>query len=186
MKLLDKIALVVFSNIILIVSVLLCMVIFGWVNIDTISFYLGQILKGEITANISLCVLIVFILLAIKGIFFTDTKKENQIENGILIQNENGKLFISRDTIQNLVSGVAKQTDGAKDVSSKVRLSKDNCINIDVMLFVEQDVVIKELTTDLQTKIKEVVKKSMEVDIKEVNITVKNITTKQENLERNV
>lgn len=185
MKLLDKIALVLFSNIILIISLVLCTVIFGWVKLDIITLYLNGILQGDITAKISLGVLIAFILLAIKGIFFTDPNKQNEQENGILIQNENGKLFISKDTIQNLVSGVVKETKGAKDVSTKVKLTKDNFINIDVILFVEEDIVIKELTSDLQSEIKETVKKSMDVDIKEVNVTIKNIAPKQERKEEN-
>lgn len=180
MKLLEKIALVLFSNIVLIISVILCMVIFGWVKLEAITFFLNEFLQGEVTGNIALGILVLFILLAIRGIFFTDPKKENETGNGILLQNENGKLFISKDTIQNLVSGVVKEIPGAKDVSSKVSLSKENFINIDVILFVEQDIVIKDLTLNLQSKIKEIVKKSLDVDIKEVNVTIRNIAPKQE------
>lgn len=182
MKVLDKIALVLFSCIILIVSVLFCFVIFGWLNLDVMVMYIKHALNDPMSANIMLGVFTVFILLAIKGIFFSgDTKKESGTENGILIQNENGKLFITKDTIQNLVSGVVKEVEGAQDVSSKVVLSKDNSINIDVVLFVDQEVVIKELSNSLQLKIKEIIKKSIDIDIKEVNISIRNIAPKQEN-----
>ena len=184
MKVLDRIALVLFSSIILVLSVLFCLVIFGWINIDIITLYVKTMLNNPISSNITLGVLVVFMLLAIKGIFFSSDSKESEgAENGILIQNENGKLFISKDTIQNLVSGVVKQVEGAQDISSKVVLSKDNNINIDVILFVTQDVIIKDLTNDLQLKIKEVVKKSMDIDIKEVNIRVKNIAPKPESVQ---
>ncbi len=182
MKVLDRIALVLFSSIILIFSILFCLVIFGWINIDIITLYVKNVLNNPVSSNITLGVLVVFILLAIKGIFFSsDSKNDDGIENGILIQNENGKLFISKDTIQNLVSGVVKQIDGAQDISSKVVLSKDNNINIDVILYVTQDVIIKDLSNDLQLKIKDVVKKSMDIDIKEVNVRVKNIAPNPEN-----
>ncbi len=181
MKVLDRIALVLFSSIILIVSSLLCMVIFGWIKLDGIVLYINEAINSVASANITLGVLTVLILLAIKGIFFTtDANSKKEPEKGILIQNENGKLFISKDTIQNLVSGVVKETNGAKDVSSKVTLSKDKLINIDVILFVEQDIVIKDLSSNLQSNIKEIVKKSIDVDIKEVNVTIKNIAPKQE------
>lgn len=183
MKTLDKIALVLFSCVILIVSVIFCLVIFGWINLDIITLYVKHGLANPVITNVTLGVLTVFILLAIKGIFFTsDSKDESSIENGILIQNENGKLLISKDTIQNLVSGVVKEVEGAKDVSSKVLLSKDGNINVDVVLFVSQDVIIKDLSNSLQLKIKELLKKSMDVDIKEVNIKIKNIAPKQENV----
>lgn len=184
MKVLDKIALVLFSCIVLIMSVLICFMIFGWINIDVMSLYFKYMLDDPISANIILCVMVVFILLAIKGIFFiSDTKTKDGAEKGILIQNENGKLFISKDTIGNLVSGVVKQIEGASDISSKVSLSKEGHINIDVVLYVSQETVIKDLSNELQLKIKDTIKKSMDIDIKEVNINIKNIapdTTTQE------
>lgn len=181
MKVLDKISLALFSCIILIMSVLLCLVIFGWVSLDVINVYIKYALADVVTSNITLVISVILIFLAIKEIFFTsDTKTESGLENGILIQTENGKLFISKETIQNLISGVAKEIEGAKDVSTKVILSKTNDINIDVVLFVSQDIIITDLSNKLQLKIKEVVKKSIDVDIREVNIKIKNITPKQE------
>lgn len=182
MKVLDKIALVLFSCIILILSSLLCLVIFGWLPMDAMTIYLKYVLINPVASNITLGVLVVLILLAIKGIFFmSDSNTENGADNGILIQNENGKLFISKDTIQNLVSGVVKEVEGAQDVSSRVFLSKDNKINIDITLFVSQNVMIKDLSNELQIKIKDLIKKSMDIEIQEVNIKIKNITPKQEN-----
>lgn len=182
MKVLDKIALVLFSCIILILSSLLCLVIFGWLPMDAMTIYLKYVLINPVASNITLGVLVVLILLAIKGIFFmSDSNTENGADNGILIQNENGKLFISKDTIQNLVSGVVKEVEGAQDVSSRVLLSKDNKINIDITLFVSQNVMIKDLSNELQIKIKDLIKKSMDIEIQEVNIKIKNITPKQEN-----
>ena len=176
MKVLDKIALVLFSSIVLIISILFCFIIFGWINIDVMSLYIKQGFNNPIISNITLGVLVLFILLAIKGIFYTtNTKKENGTEKGILIQSENGKLFISKDTINNIVSGVVKQVDGAKDISSKVLLTKEGTISIDVTLYVSQEIIIKDLSNELQQKIKETIKKSMDIDIQAVNINIKNI-----------
>ncbi len=176
MKVLDKIALVLFSSIVLIISILFCFVIFGWINIDVMALYIKQGFNNVVISNITLTVLVVFILLAIKGIFYTSTKKESGTEKGILIQNENGKLFISKDTINNIVSGVVKEVDGAQDISSRVSLTKEGTINIDVTLYVSQEVIIKDLSNELQQKIKETIKKSMDIDIQSVNINIKNIT----------
>ena len=77
---------------------------------------------------------------------------------------------------------IVKEVEGAQDVSSKVLLSKDGNINVDVVLFVSQDVIIKDLSNSLQLKIKDLIKKSMDVDIKEVNIKIKNIAPKQEKI----
>lgn len=181
MKVLDKIALVLFSSIILIIAFIFCFVIFGWINLDVITLFIEKVLDDSLTSNIILIVLALFMLLAIKGIFFsgeTKTKPELGRENGILIPGENGKLFISKDTIENLVSGVVKQVEGAQDISSRVILTKEGDINIDVVLHVSQEVVIKDLSNDLQLKIKETIKKSIDIDIKAVNININNIASK--------
>lgn len=186
MKVLDKIALVLFSSIILIVSVLLSFMIFGWIRLEVVTIYIKNLLNDSTACNITLGVLVVLILLAIKGIFFTtDSKKDKDknMDNGILIQNENGKLLISRDTIQNLVSGVVKGFENTQDVTSKVILTSDNNINIDVTLFVAQEAIIKDLSSKLQLKIKEVIKQSIDIDIKEVNIKVRNIAPNIEKVE---
>lgn len=65
-------------------------------------------------------------------------------KQGVLLANENGKLMISKETIENLVEAVTKQYKMAKDVSSKVELDKDNNVNIFVNLVVGSDTVIKE------------------------------------------
>lgn len=183
MKVLDKIALVLFSSIILIVSVLLSFMVFGWIRLEVINMYVKELLNNQTACNITLGVLVILILLSIKGIFFsTDSKKgkDKNMDNGILIENENGKLLISRDTIQNLVSGVVKGFENTQDVTSKVMLTNDNNINIDVTLFVTEEAIIKDLSNKLQLKIKEVIKNSIDIEIKEVNIKVRNIAPKQE------
>ncbi|MBO5478665.1 MAG: alkaline shock response membrane anchor protein AmaP [Clostridia bacterium] len=186
MKVLDKIALVLFSSITLIASVILSFMILGWIRLEIVTMYVRNLLNNPTACNITLGILVVLILLAIKGIFFTtDSKKDKDknIDNGILIQNENGKLLISRDTIQNLVSGVVKGFENTQDVTSKVILTSDNNINIDVTLFVKEDAIIKDLSSKLQLKIKEVIKQSIDIDIKEVNIKVRNIAPKEEKVE---
>ena len=115
MKVLDKIILVLFSSIMLIVSALLCFILFGWIKLDIINIYANNLLNNQMASNITLGVLAVLIILSIKGIFFsTDSKKDKDksMDNGILIENDNGKLLISRDTIQNLVSSVVKEFKG--------------------------------------------------------------------------
>ena len=81
--------------------------------------------------------------------------------------------MISKETIENLVEAVTKEYKAAKEVSSKVELDKDNNVNIFVNLVVGADTVIKDLSIDLQNKIKNKVKETTDLDVKEVNITVK-------------
>ena len=49
-----------------------------------------------------------------------------------------------------------------------------------ITLSVYQEAIIKDLAAKIQTDIKEAVKKSLDLEIKEVNIRVKNINQKKE------
>ena len=93
----------------------------------------------------------------------------------IYVKNADGKLLITKETIENLVNTVVKGFDSAEDVTTKIELDKDNQVKVFVNLAVKQNAVIKELSTNLQTRIKETIKKASDLDVKEVNIKVKNI-----------
>lgn len=175
MKTLDKITLIIFSTIILIVSIIVCLLIFGWLDYGIISNLLHQALTMDTPSHIILGISIIFILLSIKCIFFTSSDKEEKIKQGVLLQNDNGKLMISQETIENLVNSVAKGFDSAEGVSTKVALDKDNNVIVFVNLTVKPSAIIKELSNNLQSKIKETIKKATDLEVKEVNIKVKNI-----------
>ncbi|MBR3002472.1 MAG: alkaline shock response membrane anchor protein AmaP [Clostridia bacterium] len=175
MKILEKITLILYSNIILILSVLLCLIIFGWLDINAVGNWISNVIAGETTSKIVLGVSIVFILLSIRCIFFDKTSKEQIKERqGVLMQNENGKLMISKDTIENLVSAVAKEYKDAQEVSTSVELDKDNNVIVNANLVVTDNALIKELSANLQTEIKDKVKKATDLDVKQVNIKIKN------------
>ena len=62
MKVLDKIGLVLFSTLILILSVLLCLMIFGWLDINLVTDIVKQALSDQVTSNVLLGLSVVFIL----------------------------------------------------------------------------------------------------------------------------
>ena len=181
MKTLEKITLIIYSNIMLILSIILCLLVFGWLDMDLVGNIIYRIIVGETSSKILLGVSIVFILLSIKCIFFDATSKEQIKERqGVLLENESGKLMISKETIENLVNSVALNFQSAEDVTTKVELDKENNVNVYVNLVVSSDAVIKDLSANLQTKIKEKIKRATDLEVKEVNITVKKVAPKKE------
>ena len=127
----------------------------------------------------------VCIVLALKAIFFGGNwNTDNGINGeGILLENESGKLLISKETIENLVNGVAKGFENTQSVTTKVIIDSQNTLRVFVTLMVLPNTVINELSMNLQSRIKEVVKSVTDLEIKSIDIKIKNITTSEENKE---
>ena len=176
MKILEKITLIIYSNIMLILSIILCLLVFGWLDIGVVGNIVTKVVTGETSGTILLVVSVIFILLSIKCIFFDSTSKEQIKERqGVLLENESGKLMISKETIENLVNSVALNFQSAENVTTRVELDKENNVTVYVNLSVKENAIIKELSTNLQTKIKSTIKKTSDLEVKEVNIKVRDI-----------
>lgn len=133
-------------------------------------------LTGEKTSKVVLAISIICLISSIKCIFFDKSEKEKS-PKGVLMQNDNGKLLISKTSIENIVSTVVKDFESVEDVNVGIELDNLNNLIVNVNLVVNQNVVIKELTLNMQNKIKEAIKKTSDLDVKEVNVKIKNITT---------
>ena len=177
MKFIEKISLTLFSIIILTLSLVLSLMLFNWVDISNVYYLLKFLVSTPLATNISLGVVIVLMLLALKCIFFASYNKEKtERTEGILLENESGKLLISIETIENLVKGVIAGFENVKSTNCKVKLDKQiNNVTIDLNLVVSSDTIIKDLSTNLQTRVKEVIKTTTEIDVKQINIKIKNI-----------
>jgi len=176
MKILERIALIIFSIIILILAVVSCLVVFDLVQLENISEYLNDVIENETVARTIVISSIICILLAIKALFFPSRiKKKEEIKSGILLENKDGRLLISKDTIENLITSVVKSFKDAIDAQTKVFLDSENNITVFISLLVNEDAVIKELSSNIQTKIKETVKRNTDLDVNQININVKNI-----------
>ena len=175
MKFLEKLSLAIFSVIVLMLALVICLLIFGWLKASTVLFVIQLALSKPVVVNILLWSSIVLVLLAIKCIFFFSGDQTEKNE-GILLQNENGKLLISVDTIENLVKGVVSGFSNVKTSTCKVSLDRQvNNVKIQLNLTVKADTIIKELSANIQERIKSVVKQTIELDIKEVDIKIKDI-----------
>ena len=180
MKFLDRLALAVFSIIIFVLAVLLCLLMFGWFDVELVESALNYLKTNEIATNITIGTSIVLLLRALKSMFFESySKEEEQSREGILLENDNGKLLVSRDTLENLATSVVKTNNSVENVVSRVILDKDKNLIIFINLQVKPNAIIKDLSSGLQEKIKQTVKDSLGLEVKEVNIKIKNITNEK-------
>ena len=182
MKFLDKLALVLFSLIILILSMVAGAVALGWLELQIVIDVLRYIIANDLPSQITIGVSAVLIIYSIKCIFFNSfTKEEQKGKDSILLENENGKLLVSKDTVENITNSVVKNFDSAENVMTKVSFDETNNISIYITLFVKPETVIKDLASKLQEDVKSAVKNSIDLEVKSVNIRIKNIVSKKEN-----
>lgn len=180
MKVLEKITLIIYANLILIISILLCLLVFGWLDIGLVGSIIKTVLTGDVSSKVILGVSVVCILLSIKCIFFDSGIKKEKSGQGVLLENDNGKLMISKETLENLVNSVVKGFDSTEEVTVRVELDAENNVNVYANLIVSSNAVIKDLSANLQKKIKEKIKSATDLDVKEVNIKIKDVAPKTE------
>lgn len=184
MKIIERVTLVLFSYVMLILTIILCLMIFGWLDLKVVHSLVEYGVNDHNISTAILVVSIIVILLAIKCIFFNANEKEIvKQREGIILENSDGKLLISKETLESLIASVAKGFNGAENVISKVLVDKDNNLNVYVTLYVHRDAVIKDLSSNLQIKIKEAIKKTSDLEVKEVNIKIKDIAPEKNIIE---
>ena len=179
MKFLDKLGLAIFSLITLIISILVCLIAFGWIDVSIITVALTNAVASQNGMYITIGVCIVLILLSIKCLFFPSyerhAQKYHHDEEGILLQNDNGKLLITKGTIKNLVNSTVDDFKNVDGADTNIYLDENNDVHVNLEINVYKETIIKDLTTKLQNKIKENVKKATDLEVKEVNIKINDV-----------
>lgn len=180
MKFLDRLGLAVFSIIVFILAVMMCLLLFGWFDAELIINALNTVKANQVATNVTIGVSIVFALLAFKCMFFESySKYEDKSREGILLENDNGKLLVSRDTLENLTNSVAKSTKDVESAATSIMLDKEKHLIIFINLQVRQQAIIKDLSSGLQARVKQTIKDSLGLDVKEVNIKIRNIVNEK-------
>lgn len=179
MKFLEKLGLAIFSIIVLVISIILCLIAFGWMESTIFSILIGKVLISQTYTYIMVGVCIFLILLAIRCIFFSDPKEEDdevidESENGILLQNEDGRLLITVETLKNMVEGVINDFSNITDSACGVTITKENDIIINVSIDVTKDTIIKDISSKLQIRIKKSIKEATGLELQAVNVRVRN------------
>ncbi len=177
MKFLEKLGLALFSVITLVISIVLCLIAFGWMESSIFSILIGKILLSQTYTYIMVGVCVFLILLAIRCIFFTDQKEESEevADDGILLQNEDGRLLITVETLKNMAQSVINSFPNIMDSSVGVIITKENNIVISVSIDVTRETIIKDTSSKLQVKIKKAVKDATDLEIESVNVRVRNV-----------
>ena len=175
MKFLEKLGLVLFSFIVLVLAIMLILIGVGLVDVSIFSILVAKLIAHDIAIKVMYGVCAVLILIAIRCLFFGSTGSGKTELDGILMENEDGKLLITYDTLETLVDGVINNVDDIIAASPDITITEDNEVYISILIDVKQHTVIKLITSKLQQDIKSTIKDATDIEVKRVDIQVREV-----------
>ena len=181
MKILEKFVLILYSFLVLVISVVLCLVIFKIIDIETINNCIEYMLEDSTILITVLASSIVCILLSIRCLFFRKRKEIKKSDaTDILLENESGRLLISKRAIENAVKNVVNDAvKDTKDCKVIVDIDPANYLSVYVSILLNNNLKIRDMTLDLQLKIKSQIKDDFVLDVKQVNIKIDSVEEKE-------
>ena len=178
MTLFQKIVSVTLASVVLFVSIVSMLTLGGILATDLGSNIMEGIIEGEFWSKILFAIFVVLTVFSIKEIAFGE-KISREGKEGLILENESGKLIISKESLESLVAGVGKEIEGVESVASRTFIDTEKNVVVEVNVVVGRDVALKDISTDLQKRVKIALKQTADLDVKFVNIKIKNISNKK-------
>ena len=155
MKILEKFVLILYSLLILVISVIICLIVFRVINIDQIQYCVDFVLKDGALTITTLAIAIICVLLSVRCLFF---RKKKQIKKStatdILLENDEGRLLISKTAIENAAKAIVRSSmEVSTDIKVTVDIDPANNISIYIVVMLDRALKVRDLTLDLQLKI---------------------------------
>ena len=172
MKFFDKFSLKIYSLIMLAISIIIGIAAVEIISFSDITDFCKNITNEYFYAVIA--VVAILIVWSIRNVI-NGGKGSNENSSGVLLENKNGKLLITKESINNLIETVVQQNKDVSNVNTKLDFDENNNILVFLNFSVNIGASVKDVTSDIQTKIKDSVKRTTDLDIKEINIKIKNI-----------
>lgn len=174
----EKIVSVTLASVVFIMACMFMLTLGGVMDPSWGSKIMEKVVEGDFWSKIFFVVALVLLIFSIKEIAFGQ-KVESEGREGIVLENESGKLIISKESLENLISGVGREIVGAESISSRTFIDQEKNVTVNVNIVVSREVVIKDISSELQKKIKVALKQTADLDVKYVNIKIKNISNKK-------
>lgn len=171
MKGLEKFVLVVFSLLVIFISITLILVSTDMISINTVTDVVSNIVVKYKVAF--LCIGAIMALFGIVGLFSTSNNSES-IKGGLAIKGETGTVYITKDTFESIIITVTRAYAELKNVRVEMIVNETG-VSANVYTMILPETVVPTLTAKLQENIKSSVLKQTTVEIKEVNIKIKGV-----------
>lgn len=183
MKFFESACLKLFSIIIFICALVVLLMTFKMIEITLFATVISYILAREILLKITIVVLVTLLVLSARFILF-GTGKDEFKSDGIILENASGKLIISKESLENMILNSTKTIDGLEYVNCKIGVDKEHKLSVYVVVNVQNNIIVKDVSKQLQDNIKENMKNTADLDVSAVSITIRNIVNKKNKIEK--
>lgn len=169
MNVFDRILLTIQTLLFSIISILIVLFSTRFISYHNFSTSL-QYLYGRWEVTVAgLVLLFISLKLLFSGL------KVKRISETVIRNGDLGAVTISLGALENMVLSIIREVDNIKDVKVSIK-AVDDGVSIRLKLVVNFDVVIPEITEELQNTIKSNVESTAGVIVKDVKICVENVS----------
>ncbi len=175
MKMLNSFFRIIYSLLVLFISIILIMMVNGIVSSDLSTLfmnYVGSIEKGKVIFTI---IFSLTSLLSIVSVFIS-SEEESDAKKGMVMDYDAGNVLVTKETFENIASSVATKYAAFNVSKVSVELLPEG-LDVNVYTFVMPDTVVSDATMKLQKDIKDTISKLTTVKVQKVNVKVKGIYT---------
>lgn len=171
MGIIDRIVLSIYTFSLAIISGLMILVAMapGWLEPDV---WLGELLdtaRGQLLLGL---VGIAFFAVSVRLIVFAFTRRSGG--QPVVYESSIGEVRISLDAVESLVKKTARSIKGVREMKASITHSKEG-LYAHLVGTVSPDVSIPEVSEEIQTAVRQYVKRVVGVEMSEVKIDIENI-----------
>lgn len=183
MNFFERACLRLFSIIVFILALVVILITLNVVEDTIFANVLNNLTTDSTLLKVTIVTSVILLFVSAKFILF-GTKKEEFAKEGIILENPNGKLVISKESLENMILSSAKSIDGLEYINSKTLIDKEHKLLVYVTVVVKENAIVKEVSKQLQNTIKDTMKNTADLEVSSVSITVKNIVNKKGKTEK--
>ncbi|MCZ8512825.1 alkaline shock response membrane anchor protein AmaP [Paenibacillus filicis] len=173
-KVLDRLLLLLFSIVVLIVSIVLLFAAFGLIPLDDTGNFVYRVYKDIHTAVSFIVVTFVVLLIGLRLLFVSIRPGSRSSVPSIDQRTEIGDIRISLDTVENLSLKAAGRTRGVKDLRARVKVSEAG-LEIILRAIVDGESSIPQQTEEMQANVKKHIEDITGIPVAFVSVFIANI-----------
>ncbi len=168
-----KLISLIFSFLIIVMSVVVILYIAGIIKIG----YIGEMVEAINSSRDSrIATITVTGILGVLGIItiIASDSSEDVSKGGLILPLEVGKVCISNQTFENIVMGVTKKYAQFRNVKVNVGVNEQGLF-VNIYVYIIPETVVADVMAKLQQDVKVSVLKQTTVEVKEIDIKVKGV-----------